>query len=143
MVRAAREEKLKELDRRMWVEADAQECWDKKSRVPIGVSWVDADKGFGVRRSRLVAKDFRHQSRVNDKEGILAATPFFGVGEMVMWVVRTTTAVVVGKVMAPVPEEECEDLPPEKAQAGTCARLLYTWDEDGCKQLGAGIQRDS
>ena len=41
---------------------------DKKGRAPIGVRWVDVDKGSGVQRSRLVAKDFRPWSRVNDKE---------------------------------------------------------------------------
>ena len=32
--RAARVEELKELDRRVWVEADVQEYWDKKGRAP-------------------------------------------------------------------------------------------------------------
>ena len=31
-VRAAREEELRELDRRVWQEADVQECWEKKGR---------------------------------------------------------------------------------------------------------------
>ena len=52
-VRAAREEELKELDRRVWVEADVSECWEKKGRGPIGVRWGVVDKGFGVHRSRL------------------------------------------------------------------------------------------
>ena len=39
-----------------------------------GVRWVDVDKGFGVYRSRLVAKDFRPKSRVGDVEGLYAAT---------------------------------------------------------------------
>ena len=71
-VRAARAE---ELDRRVWVEADVEECWNKKGRGPIGVRWVDVDKGFGVYRSRLVAKDFKPKSKVNDQEGLFAATP--------------------------------------------------------------------
>ena len=29
-VRAARAEELRELDRRVWVETDIQECWEKK-----------------------------------------------------------------------------------------------------------------
>ena len=44
-------------------------------KKPIGVRWVDVDEGFGVRRSRLVAKDFMPKSRVNDAEGLYAATP--------------------------------------------------------------------
>ena len=74
-VRAARAEELRELDRRVWEEADLQEFWDKKGRAPIGVRWVDVDKGFGVYRSRLVAKDFKPRSKINDKEGLFAATP--------------------------------------------------------------------
>ena len=74
-VRAAQAEELRELDRRVWEEADLQECWDKKGRTPIGVRWVDVDKGFGVYRSRLVAKDFKPRSKINDKEGLFAATP--------------------------------------------------------------------
>ena len=74
-VRAARAEELRELDRRVWVEADVEECWNKKGRGPIGVRWVDVDKGFGVYRSRLVAKDFKPMSKVNDQEGLFAATP--------------------------------------------------------------------
>ena len=42
-VRAARAEELRELDRRVWVEADVEECWNKKGRGPIGVRWVDVD----------------------------------------------------------------------------------------------------
>ena len=73
--RAARAEELRELDRRVWVEADVEECWNKKGRGPIGVRWVDVDKGFGVYRSRLVAQDFKPKSKVNDQEGLFAATP--------------------------------------------------------------------
>ena len=74
-VRAARAEELRELDRRVWVEADVEECWNKKGRGPTGVRWVDVDKGFGVYRIRLVAKDFKPKSKVNDQEGLFAATP--------------------------------------------------------------------
>ena len=136
-VRAAREEGLKELDRRVWVEADVKECWDKKGRAPIGVRWVDVDKGFDVYRSRLVAKDFRPRSRVNDKEGLFAATPPLEFVKMVTrWAARNNNGGRRRNVMfvdiskahlyAPVQEEEYVDLPPEKAQAGKFARLLYT-----------------
>ena len=47
-VRAAREEELKELDRRVWVEADVQEYWDKEGGALISVRCVDVVKGFGV-----------------------------------------------------------------------------------------------
>ena len=74
-VRAARAEELRELDRRVWEEADLQECFDKKGRGPICIPLVDVDKGFGVHRSRLVAKDFKPRSKIDDKEGLFAATP--------------------------------------------------------------------
>ena len=66
------------LDRRVWVEADVEECWNKRKRA-IGVRWVDVDKGFGVYRSRLVAKDFKPKSKVSDQEGLFAAHAIFGV----------------------------------------------------------------
>ena len=59
----------------MWEEADLQECFDKKGRGPIGIRWVDVDKGFGVYRSPLVAKDSKPRSKIDDKEGLFAATP--------------------------------------------------------------------
>ena len=103
-----------------------QECWDKKGRAPIGVRWVDVDKGFGVYRSRLVAKDFRPPSRVNDKEGLFAATPPLELVKMVIiWAARNNNGGRRRKVMfvdiskahlcAPVQEEEYVELPPEKA----------------------------
>ena len=74
-VRAAREEELKELERRVFVEADVEECVRVTGKKPIGVRWVDVDKGFGVYRSRLVVKDFRPKSGVDDVEELYAATP--------------------------------------------------------------------
>ena len=51
-----------------------QERWDKKGREPIGVRWVDVDKGFRVYWRRLVAKDFKPRSKINDKERVFAVT---------------------------------------------------------------------
>ena len=48
---------------------------DKKGRGPMGVKWVDVDKGFGVYCSWLVAKIFKPRSKVNDQEGLFAASP--------------------------------------------------------------------
>ena len=36
-------------------------------KKPIQVRWVDVDKGFGVYRSRLVAKDFRPKNKIDDQ----------------------------------------------------------------------------
>ena len=47
------------MERLLFVEADVEECVWLTRKQPIDVGWVDVDKGFGVHRSRLVAKDFR------------------------------------------------------------------------------------
>ena len=131
-VRAAREEELKELERRVWVEADIDECWRKKNRKPIGVRWVDVDKGFGVHRSRLVATDFRPKSRVNDREGLFAATPPL---ELIKFLlakaakqdkqkpVRKVMLIDIGKahLYAPIDGDEFVDLPQERNRPGKCA----------------------
>ena len=74
-VRQARDEELVELERRVYVEADVEECVKVTGKKPIQVRWVDVDKGFGVYRSRLVAKDFRPKNKIDDREGLCAATP--------------------------------------------------------------------
>ena len=74
-VLATREEELKELERRVYVEADLEECSRATGKKPTGVRWVDVDKGFAVHRSRLVAKTlFRPRCRVDDVEVLYAAT---------------------------------------------------------------------
>ena len=38
-----------------------QKCWDETGKAPIGIRWVDHDKGSGNFRNyrcRLVAKEF-------------------------------------------------------------------------------------
>ena len=137
-VRAAREEELQELDRRVWQEADVNECWEKKGRGPIGVRWVDVDKGFGVHRSRLVAKDFRPKSRVGDREDLFAATPPLELVKMTIAKAARSPRGSKGarKVMfidiskahlyAPMLEEDFVEYPPERHKEGKCARLLNT-----------------
>ena len=71
----AREEECKELERRVYVKVPVQECWDKTGKAPIGVRWVDVRKSDGTHRSRLVARDFRPKSRVDDLEGLFASMP--------------------------------------------------------------------
>ena len=110
-----------------WVEADVQECWDKKGRVPIAVRWVDVDKGFGVYHSRLVAKDLISKSKVNDQEGLFAVTPPLELVKMVNVKaakgssnehahVRKVMFLDVSKahLYAPVLDKELVQLPPEK-----------------------------
>ena len=59
---------MRELERRVYIKADIAECWAKKGKRPIQVRWVNVDKGFGVIRCRLVAKDMRPRSKVGDRE---------------------------------------------------------------------------
>ena len=123
----------------MWVDADVEECWNKKARGPIGVRWVDVDKGFGVYRSRLVAKDTKPKSKVNDQEGLFAATPPLELVKMLILNaargsrnghagVRKVMFFDVSKthLYAPMLDEEFVQLPPERWTEGKCARLIYT-----------------
>ena len=138
-VRAARAEELRELDRRVWEEADLQECFDKEGRGPIGIRLVDVDKGFGVYRSRLVAKDFKPRSKIDDKEGLVAATrPLELVKVLIMKAARAKNSCGAStrKIMfldisnahlyAPMLDEEFVELSPERWKEGKCARLIYT-----------------
>ena len=109
------------------VEADVEECWDKKGRGPVGVRLVDVDKGFGVFRSRLVAKDFKPKSKVNDQEGLFGATPPLELVKMLILKAARGSRnrhARVKKVMfldvskahlyAPMLDEEFVQLPPER-----------------------------
>ena len=55
------------------VEAHVEECVKVTGKKPIQVRWVDVDKGFGVYRSRFVAKDFGPKNNIDDREGLYAA----------------------------------------------------------------------
>ena len=51
-----------------------KECWEKTGKAPIGVKWVDTNKGDAVNpeyRCRLVAKEIKHDKR----EDLFVATP--------------------------------------------------------------------
>ena len=99
-VRQARDEELAELERRVYVEADVEECVKVTGKKPIQVRWVDVDKGFGVYRSRLVAKDFRPKNRIDDREGLYAATPPLEVVKfLIMQAATKCRQEVVRKVM--------------------------------------------
>ena len=50
------------------------ECWKEIGKLPIGVRWVDCNRGDAVHpnfRSRLVAKEAKKDSRID----LFAATP--------------------------------------------------------------------
>ena len=113
------------------------ECVRVTGKKPIQVRWVDVDKGFGVYRSRLVAKDFRPKNKIDDREGLFAATPPLEVVKFLVvqaatkcrqGVVRKVKLIDISKahLYAPIEGEQYVDLAPERAKAGKCAKLLST-----------------
>ena len=126
-VKAAREEEIGELERRVYVTVDVDECWAATGKRPIDVRWVDVHKGGGVHRSRLVAKDFKPKSRIGDIEGLFAATPPL---ELVKLLFAHAAAQrprgAPRKVMLPIEGRVYVELPPERTVNGKCAKVLYT-----------------
>ena len=133
-VRAAREEELKELDRRVWVDAGVlgqertSSRWCKMGGCRQGL-WCEPKQTCG---ERLPSSE-----PCQLQGGTLRCNATFAVGEdghHVGGQKQQRRSQKKGDVRghqqthlyAPVQEEECVDLPPEKAQAGKCARLLYT-----------------
>ena len=52
-------------------------CWQNTGKKPIGVRWVDTNKGSEEVpdvRCRLVARDFKNK-KDTDREDLFAATP--------------------------------------------------------------------
>ena len=48
-VRRAREDELSEVDKHgVWENVPVLQCWDATGKKPIGVRWVDTDKGVGT-----------------------------------------------------------------------------------------------
>lgn len=116
---------------------DLSECWRVKGKAPIRVWWVDVDKGFGVNRSRLVAKDFRPRSTIRDREGLFAAMPPLEAVKLLLAKVaadymggaqRKFMFIDIGKahLHGHMETDEFGKLPVERKQAGKCAKLRYT-----------------
>ena len=94
---------------------------------------------IGVYRSRLVVKDFKPRSKINDKEGLFAATPPLELVKILLMKVARGHKVGnanIRKVMfldiskthlyALMLDEEFVEFPPEGRKEGKCARLIYT-----------------
>ena len=75
LVREAREEEMNEFKKYgVYVKVPVEECWKETGKNPIGVRWVDVNKGDRENpkyRSRLVAKEIKKDKR----EDLFAATP--------------------------------------------------------------------
>jgi len=75
MVERAREEEMGEFRKHtVYEKVPLAQCWSRTGKKPIGVRWVDINKG-DIRnpkyRSRLVAMEFKCDKR----EDLFAATP--------------------------------------------------------------------
>ena len=143
--------------------------WGKENLDMVGgVPWKSTPDGdeeeaimpaidIGMEMPEVVAKDFKPRSKINDKEGLFAATPPLELVKiLLMKVARGHKAgnANIRKVMfldiskahlyAPMLDEEFVEFPPKRRKEGKCARLIYTlyghafWS----KQLGKGIQQD-
>jgi len=74
-VKAARKEEMREFHKhQVCVKVPLAQCWSRTGKKPIGVHWVDINKGDERNpkyRSRLVAMEFKSGKR----EDLFAATP--------------------------------------------------------------------
>jgi hypothetical protein len=75
LVMAARSEELKEfVKHNVYNKVPISKCWEATGKAPIGVRWVDVNKGDKIHpeyRSRLVAKEIK----IDKREDLVAATP--------------------------------------------------------------------
>ena len=67
-------------DNGVWEYRTIEQCYQDTGRAPLGVRWVDTDKGYPSRpdyRSRLVVQETRARSTIaaDDVGAIFAATP--------------------------------------------------------------------
>ena len=74
-VKKARKEEMVEFAKHgVYHKVPIQECWDKTGKAPLGIRWIDINKGDDKDeeyRSRLVAKEIKKDNR----EDLFAATP--------------------------------------------------------------------
>ena len=67
LVGEAREEELREFRKLgVYIKVPVSRCWDATGKKPIGVRWVDINKGDDEKpeyRSRLVAKEMNREKR--------------------------------------------------------------------------------
>ena len=123
------------------VEADLEECVRVAGKRPNGVRWVDVDKGSGVRRSRLMAKDFWPKPREDDVEGLHAATLPLEFVKLLLSNARwgnvcKVTLIDIGKA-APAEGEQHVDLAQNK-QAGRSVRSFSSRSAGHVQQPAAG-----
>ena len=140
LVKRAREEEMREFSKHgVYVKVPVKECLERTGRKPIGVKWVDINKGDEESpeyRSRLVAKEIKRDKR----EDLFAATPPLEALKILLSLALTEgTGYVKGReeegmkiefidikrayLQAEVRREVYVELPPEDKQEGMCAKL--------------------
>ena len=117
-----------------------EHCWKETGQKPIGVRWIDCNKGDAVHpnfRSRLVAKEINKDSRIH----LFAATPPLEAKKILFSLALTEGCgydrgnrgdgmkldfIDVRKAYfnAPARRAVYVDLPTEISEPGTCGRLL-------------------
>jgi len=132
-VQEARNEEIQEMKKRnIYTKVPVSECYEKTGKKPIGVKFVDVNKGDEITpnyRSRLVAKEFR-----DGAESIFAGTPplealklLFSLGaaergHRVLGFIDVKKAHLYAKAT----REVYVDLPPGDQESGMCGKLNYT-----------------
>ena len=119
---------------------EGQQCWDNTGKAPIGVRWVDINKGDDINpeyRSRLVAKEFK----LGSIEELFAATPPLEAKKLLMSMATTEGIgycrhgkhkplkldfIDVRRAFfyAPARREVYVDLPLEDHEEGMCGMLV-------------------
>jgi len=74
-VKVAREEEMQEFRKhKVYTKVPLVQCWNRTGKKPIGVRWIDINKGDDKQpkyRSRLVAKEIK----IDNRDDLFAATP--------------------------------------------------------------------
>ena len=142
-MQVARQEELETFKQfGVYMKVPIQDCYDMTGRAPLGIKWVDVNKGddeYEEYRSRLVAKEIKLDKRTD----LFAATPPLealkmlfslamteGVGyEKGEWVKGTKLEFIDVKrayFQAPARRDVFVKLPEEEQEEGMCAKLLQS-----------------
>ncbi len=92
----------------MYEKVPIEECWKETGKAPIGVKWVDTNKGDKERpefRCRLVAKEIKKDKR----EDLFAATPPLEAKKMLfsLWASMAGMCLEFVHTFTPKQEEKC------------------------------------
>ena len=128
----ATQDEIREIERRVHIEADADECRERTGQAPIKVWWGDVCKFDGTKRRRSVAKGL-----VGGIDGLFASmTPLEQVKLLLGAAAKFCRRDRLQKIMpndigkahltAPVEGDVYIELPPECYREGVCEKLRHT-----------------